>query len=85
MNTFKLNDDVIASIAKTLQLAILTGTDIVDNLRTIEVQDNGDGTLSCTPNYNSNFEHWVAKMLTELEEASNQEQPEESEVKGLFE
>ncbi len=84
MSTFKFNDDVLATIAKTLQMALLTGTDIVDNLRTIEVQDNGDGTLSCTPNYNSTFEHWVAKMLEELEEA-NAKQEATPEVRGLFE
>ena len=84
MTAFKFNDDVVAAIAKTLQLAILTGTDIVDNLRTMEVQDNGDGTLSCTPNYISNFEHWVAKMLAELEEANNQDQIHDMEAKGLF-
>lgn len=64
---YKLDDTVIATIAKTLQIALLTGTDIVDNLRLIEVQNNGDGTMGITPNYNSQFEHWLAKMLEELE------------------
>tara|TARA_Y100001938_G_scaffold128154_1_gene181671 strand:- start:1103 stop:1372 length:270 start_codon:yes stop_codon:yes gene_type:complete len=82
--TFTFDDGVVATIAKTLQLAILTGTDVVDNLRTIEVQDNGSGKLTITPNYNSQFEHWVAKMLEELEalQSANSEEPEE--VKGLF-
>ena len=35
----KLNDEVIAHIAKQLQLAILTGTDIIDNLRMITLQE----------------------------------------------
>ena len=63
----KFDDTVVSTIAKTLQLALLTGTDVVDNLRQIEVQENENGTLSVTPNYNSQFEHWVAKMLEELE------------------
>lgn len=85
--TFKFNDDVVSVIAKTLQLAILTGTDIVDNLRTIEVQETSDGTLSITPNYNSQFEHWVAKMLEELEtlQETAATSNETEEVKGLFE
>ena len=81
---YKLDDTVIATIAKTLQVALLTGTDIVDNLRQIEIQNNGDGTFGITPNYNSQFEHWMAKMLEELEakQAEHNNQPEE--VKSLF-
>jgi hypothetical protein len=65
--TFTFDDTIVSTIAKTLQLALLTGTDVVDNLRQIEVQENENGMLSITPNYNSQFEHWVAKMLEELE------------------
>ena len=89
--TFKFDDTIISTIAKTLQLALLTGTDVVDNLRQIEVQENAEGTLSITPNYNSQFEHWVAKLLEELEahqtsEDFTQEEFEKSEeVSGLFE
>ena len=88
--TFKFDNTVLSTIAKTLQLAILTGTDIVDNLRQIEVQENEEGTLSITPNYNSQFEHWVAKLLEELEaqqssENFTQEEFEKAEeVDGLF-
>ena len=84
---YKFDDTVIATIAKTLQVALLTGTDIVDNLRQIEIQNNGDGTMGITPNYNSRFEHWMAKMLEELEaKQSNKENDQnEGEVKGLFE
>ena len=54
---YKLDDSVISTIAKTLQIALLTGTDIVDNLRQIEVQNNGDGTMGITPNYNLSLIH----------------------------
>ena len=40
----KLTDEVIAHIAKQLQLAILTGTDIVDNLRIIKLQEDKDNS-----------------------------------------
>ena len=87
---YKFDDSVISTIAKTLQVALLTGTDIVDNLRQIEIQNNGDGTMGITPNYNSQFEHWMAKMLEELEahqssENYTQDEFEKAEeVKGLF-
>tara|TARA_B100000131_G_C17960875_1_gene550374 strand:+ start:634 stop:900 length:267 start_codon:yes stop_codon:yes gene_type:complete len=82
--TFTFDDSTISIIAKTLQLAILTGTDIVDNLRRIEVQENANGTLEITPNYNSQFEHWVAKMLEELE-AQSETTDNSGEEKSLFE
>ena len=40
----KLNDEVIAHIAKLLQMALITGTDIVDNLRMI-ILDEKEGSL----------------------------------------
>jgi len=84
--TFTFDDTVISTIAKTLQLAILTGTNVVDNLRQIEVQQNDNGTLSITPNYNSKFEHWVAKLLEELESRQDVvETKNTEEAKGLFE
>lgn len=84
--TFTFDDTVISTIAKTLQLAILTGTDVVDNLRQIEVQQNDNGTLSITPNYNSKFEHWVASLLEELESRQDVVETEKSEeAPGLFE
>ena len=86
IKTFTFDDTVISTIAKTLQLAMLTGTDVVDNLRQLEVQENENGMLSITPNYNSQFEHWVAKMLEELEALhANQSVEEQEEVTNLFE
>jgi len=82
--TFKFDDSVISTIAKTLQLALLTGTDVVDNLRQIEVTETTDGLLSVTPNYNSHFEHWVAKMLEEVEALQNSTTSTQ-EGQGLFE
>lgn len=81
--TFTFDDTVVSTIAKTLQLALLTGTDVVDNLRQIEVVENENGTLSVTPNYSSQFEHWVAKLLEELEAQQNSA-TEATEGQGLF-
>ena len=39
---YKLSDDAIALIARQLQVAILTGTDVVDNLRLMELETSGE-------------------------------------------
>ena len=62
----KLDDSAIAHIAKTLQVAIITGTDIVDNLRQIEFIAEDDSLLiepECSRVFSSNLE----KMLQDAE------------------
>ena len=60
----KLNDEAIGQIAKILQVAILTGTDIVDNLRTLELEVQGE-TLTLTSEYKTNFDKNLQDMLQE--------------------
>ena len=67
----KLNDEVIAHIAKQLQLAILTGTDIVDNLRMIRLTAEND-ELYLDPVYEKNAEENEKKMLEEAEKLASQ-------------
>ena len=62
----KLNDEVIAHIAKLLQMAIITGTDIVDNLRMIRLEGS-DGALYLTEEYANTGEENIEKMLSELQ------------------
>lgn len=67
--SYSLSDDVIAHVAQLLQLAILTGTDIVDNLRMIRLTQLGEGleTLCLDPEYKQNSENNVEKMMSEVE------------------
>ena len=58
----KLSNSAIAQIAKTLQLAMLTGTDIVDNLRTMRFTQEGD-ELYPDENYMNNFEENLHSLL----------------------
>ena len=65
-NEMVLTDDAIAGIAKLLQVAILTGTDIVDNLRTmrlVQVEDK----LTLSPGFVESLEANIANMLTQAE------------------
>jgi len=68
----KFNDEVIAHIAKQLQLAILTGTDIVDNLRMIQLTVDEDGDLYLEPEYAKNAEENEKRMLEEAEKLASQ-------------
>ena len=44
--TYTFSDELIAHLAKAAQLAILTGTDIVDHFRMIQVEGTEDGKLN---------------------------------------
>ena len=62
--SYRLSDETIGQIAKLLQIAIITGTDIVDNLRTIRLRtDDGGEFLDPTPDYLENFEKNLSKMI----------------------
>ncbi len=63
----KLNDEVIADIAKLVQLAILTGTDVVDHLRMVRLQEEG-GELFLTEEYIKTAKDNISKMLSKVEE-----------------
>jgi len=66
---YSLSDEVIAQIAKLIQMAILTGTDVVDNLRMLRMTiDNIDSTtLNLSDGYRQISEAQIAKMLAEAE------------------
>lgn len=64
---YSLDDSVIAEVAKLLQVALLTGTDIVDNLRTIKVAREGD-SVTLHEGYVDTQTANIEKMLTEAAE-----------------
>lgn len=65
-NEFKMNDDAIAMIAKLLQIAILTGTDVVDNLRTMRFEVNDDAIVP-SEEFVSIFNTQLSEMQAPLE------------------
>ena len=66
MNSYKFSDEVVSQIAQVLQVALLTGTDIVDNLRTLRLTEE-DGILYPDPGYVQSFQDNIQKMLTDAE------------------
>ena len=63
----KLSNETIGQIAKCLQMAILTGTDIVDHLRQLEFEVT-DNVIDITPEFKKQFEENISKMITEIQE-----------------
>ena len=72
----KLHDTAIAQIAKIVQMAILTGTDILDHLRMVELEVNKDGLLKLEKEYKEIFDNSIEKMLTNVNSQSKEEEDE---------
>ena len=73
-NNYALSDESIGQIAKLLQLAMLTGTDIVDNLRMFKLAVNEETSqLDPAQGYAGMFDEQVNTMLSELNELRAQE------------
>jgi uncharacterized protein YbjQ (UPF0145 family) len=67
MNTTTLSDQAIIRIVDLLQLALLTGTDIIDNLRTLRL--TVDGTkLIISESDNQDFRDAVQRLQDRAEE-----------------
>jgi len=73
MSEFKLSDEVVAQVARLVQLAIITGTDVVDNLRMIRVtaSDDDESILTLTPEYRSLGEEHVEKLMSDISSLNN--------------
>jgi hypothetical protein len=67
-----LSDDSIAQIAKILQVALLTGTDIVDNLRMMRLMCKNN-VLSPSKEYTENFEKNIQSLISEASQKTDNE------------
>ena len=65
--TYTLEDSTIAQIAKCLQVAILTGTDIADNLRQLQLEVKSEGKLGGTEEYIGIFNNNIEKLVANVE------------------
>jgi len=70
-NTFTLSDHAIVRIVDLLQLAMLTGTDIIDNLRTLRLSQDGS-KLTISNEDNENFIAAVARLEARVNEISEE-------------
>ena len=61
--SYKLSDSTISQIVQLIQLGILTGTDVSDQMRTMRVVlDNKDNTVKPDPDYLENFNQNLERM-----------------------
>ena len=74
MKSYKFSDEVIAQIAKLIQIAIITGTDVVDNLRMISVTESDDNFLTLTDEYRELAENQIQKLLEEMKSIHDKEE-----------
>lgn len=66
--SYKLSDEVLAAIAQSLQLAMLTGTDIVDHLRLIEVEPGTEDSLVISASSRERIQKNIEDLLTRAKE-----------------
>lgn len=60
----KLSDNTIAHMVKLLQMAIMTGTDITDNFRMLELVES-EGVLEIDEDYLNVFNQNLDKIIAE--------------------
>ena len=66
-NTVTLSDKAIVRVVDLLQLALLTGTDIIDNLRTLRLTVDGD-KLTISDADNQAFNEAVQRLSDKADE-----------------
>ena len=72
-NIQKLDDSVVSHVAKLLQVALLTGTDIVDHMRMIRLTAD-DQTLFLDADYEENATNNIQAMVQQIEELTSSEE-----------
>tara|TARA_B100000212_G_C27372933_1_gene533395 strand:- start:868 stop:1113 length:246 start_codon:yes stop_codon:yes gene_type:complete len=73
IKVLSLSDNVIAHIARLLQVSMLTGTDIVDHMRMIRLNENNADTdteseLVLDAEYSDIFDGTLDKMLKNVDQ-----------------
>jgi len=64
----RLSDSAIALIAQLLQLGILTGTDVIDHLRTIRLEvDEKTNSLVPSKTFTKDFNENLKKLVSQAE------------------
>lgn len=75
MKVSKLDDTVVSHIAKLLQVALLTGTDIIDHMRMIRLVSHSqdDSVLVLEEEYRDIFDNSIDVMVKNAEQSTSEE------------
>ena len=75
MKASKLDDTVVSHIAKLLQVALLTGTDIIDHMRMIRLSSHSqdDTVLVLEEEYRNIFDSSIDVMVKNAEKSTTEE------------
>ena len=75
MKVSKLDDTVVSHIAKLLQVALLTGTDIIDHMRMIRLVSHSqdDAVLVLEEEYRDIFDNSIEVMVKNAEQSTSEE------------
>jgi len=65
--TLQLDDSVVGHIAKILQVALITGTDIIDHMRMIRLSEN-ESKIFLEEEYQKTFDASLDTMLKNAQE-----------------
>ena len=61
--SYKLDDSTIGLFAQLIQLALLTGTDVVDNFRAVHLAIDDSGKLIPDPAFREQFDANIQKLM----------------------
>jgi hypothetical protein len=64
----QLDDSVVGHIAKLLQVALITGTDIIDHMRMVRLSSTEDLKLVLEEDYRETFDTSLDSMLKNAQE-----------------
>ena len=75
MKASKLDDTVVSHIAKLLQVALLTGTDIIDHMRMIRLVSHSqdESVLVLEEEYRDIFDNSIEVMVKNAEQSTSEE------------
>lgn len=73
--TFRLSDDLIGMVRELIQLALLTGTNIVDHMRALVVEVGPDGrSVTITPEYVESYNQMILQLNAQAEQRMRETQ-----------
>lgn len=71
---YQLDDSVLAQVVRLIQLGFLTGTDVVDHMRQLKLEEGlKAGSLVLTPEYVKYDKDVINKLLDSAEKLQEQE------------